>query len=188
MSLKIDKNYIKWIIITIILGAVGSGLCEYMLKPIALSGTNFVLEIATLGITKYKNGLYEDIAQGLHEQYSLALLTFSLSFLPGLLLGLLSSTFFFPRPKSEEEKVRHTRRMFLFSSIFCLFLFTLTLVYTTRLSYTNRAVTHFNQLLTIAGPFLSHEDRVKQKALFAQILNREDYVNVLNNLRKVCAK
>ena len=188
MSLKIDKNYIKWIIITIILGAVGSGLWEYMLKPIALSGTNFVLEIATLGITKYKNGLYEDIAQGLHEQYSLALLTFLLSFLPGLLLGLLSSTFFFPRPKSEEEKVRHPRNIFLFSSIFCLFLFTLTLVYTTRLSYTNRAVTHFNQLLTIAGPFLSHEDRVKQKALFAQILNREDYVNVLNNLRKVCAK
>jgi hypothetical protein len=121
MSLKIDKNYIKWIIITIILGAVGSGLWEYMLKPIALSGTNFVLEIVTLGITKYKNGLYEDIAQGLHEQYSLAFLTFLLSFLPGLLLGLLSSTFFFPRPKSEEEKVRHTRRMFLFSSFFVYF-------------------------------------------------------------------
>jgi predicted MarR family transcription regulator len=41
-------------------------------------------------------------------------------------------------------------------------------------------------LLTIAVPFLIHEDRVKQKSLFAQIRNREDYVNVLNNLRKVC--
>jgi hypothetical protein len=102
--MKIDKKNLQWILITIFLGAVGSGFWEYILRPIALSGTNIFLEIATLGVVSFKNSLYVDIAQGHHEEPSLSLLKFSLSVLPGALLGILLA---FPRQSTIKQPKEH---------------------------------------------------------------------------------
>ncbi len=68
---KIQANkYLKWCInITgaIVLGAIGSGVWENVLKPILASGQNLVLNIASWGIGSYRNDIYAQIAQGFHE-------------------------------------------------------------------------------------------------------------------------
>jgi gas vesicle protein len=103
--MKIDKKNLQWIVITIFLGAVGSGFWEYILRSIALSGTNIFLEIASLGVVSFKNSLYVEIAQGHHEEPSLALLKFSLSALPAAILGILLT---FPRQSTIKQPKKHT--------------------------------------------------------------------------------
>ncbi len=49
------------------LGAVGSGIWQYVLEPALQGSTNFMLELATLGIETYKNDLYIEISKGYQE-------------------------------------------------------------------------------------------------------------------------
>jgi uncharacterized protein (DUF342 family) len=85
--MKIDKKTLQWIVITILLGAVGSGFWEYILKPIALSSTNIFLGIATLGMVSFKNSLYVEIAQGNLKEPNSAFVQISVSVVLGILLG-----------------------------------------------------------------------------------------------------
>ena len=67
------NNYIKiglGILATILLGAIGSGVWEYLLKPFFEFGTKFILNIATLGIETFKNDIYLQIAKGFMEKAS----------------------------------------------------------------------------------------------------------------------
>jgi hypothetical protein len=57
-------------VITIFLGAIGSGVWQYILEPIISSSSKVVLDIATLGIESFKNNLYQEIAKGFHEKAS----------------------------------------------------------------------------------------------------------------------
>jgi len=59
----------------IVLGAIGSGVWEYVFEPVLSSGTRAVLDVATLGIESYKDDLYEEVAKGLHEKASYSLLS-----------------------------------------------------------------------------------------------------------------
>ncbi len=56
--------------ITILLGAVGSGVWQYILEPIISNSTESVLNIATLGYDSFKNNLYQEVAKGFHEESS----------------------------------------------------------------------------------------------------------------------
>jgi hypothetical protein len=229
--MKIDKKNLQWIVITIFLGAVGSGFWEYILKPIALSSTNIFLEIATLGVVNFKNSLYVEIAQGHHEEPSLSLLKFSLSVLPGAILGILLT---FPRQsiikqpkehiemepswehidteqlKEQLEQLRERmgqlnermaietqqlneieksrRRVLIQGGLLFLFLITFSVIYSSRVSYVNRAITNFNQLLAISSPYLTPDERLKQISLFAQVRNRDDYFKIVTTLSTVCEK
>lgn len=72
------KKYNKIIattLIAIILGAVGSGVWEYILEPLLASSSKAILNIATLGIDSFKNDLYSEVAKGLHEKASYSLLS-----------------------------------------------------------------------------------------------------------------
>lgn len=54
----------------IILGAIGSGVWQYMLDPIFKGGTKFILELATLGVESYKDDLYVEVSKGFQETAS----------------------------------------------------------------------------------------------------------------------
>jgi hypothetical protein len=59
-------------------------------------------------------------------------------------------------------------------------------IYSSRVSYVNRAITHFNQLLAISSPYLTPDERLKQISLFAQVHNRDDYFKIVTDLSTVC--
>lgn len=191
--MKLQKNYLKWVVITVLLGAIGSGVWEYILKPIALGGTNFLLEVATLGVANFKDSLYEEIALGHHELPSLSLLSFTFGFLPGIMVGILLIAVIL-RPMvnvirgavTNDDKQRLKRRVFLLTGLFTLFLFTFSLVYVSRVGYINRAITHFNQLLATSGPYLNQDERLNYISKFTQVRNREEFAQVIEDLSRIC--
>ncbi|MGA7952252.1 MAG: hypothetical protein WCA07_01915 [Gloeobacterales cyanobacterium] len=180
-------------------------------------------------MVSFKNSLYVDIAQGHPEEPSLSLLKFSLSALPGAILGILLT---FPRqstikqPKEHIEMVqskepmeteqskeqlgqlrerleqlnerisiekeqlsgieKNRRRILIQGGLLFLFLITFSVIYSLRVSYVNRAITNFNQLLAISSPHLTPDERLKQISLFAQVRNRDDYFKIVTDLSTAC--
>lgn len=67
------KSIIGGILSAIVLGAVGSGVWQYILDPLLSSGSRLTLNLATLGMESFKNDLYREIAKGFHEKASNAL-------------------------------------------------------------------------------------------------------------------
>lgn len=63
---KIYKTLLT-ILATVVLGAVGSGVWQYVLDPVLKGGTNFMLELATLGVESYKNDIYIEVSKGYQE-------------------------------------------------------------------------------------------------------------------------
>ncbi|EPG0327484.1 hypothetical protein ACSWSC_000658 [Vibrio alginolyticus] len=55
------------VVLTIVLGAIGSGLWQYVLDPALKGSTNLMLELATLGVDKFKNEVYVEISKGYQE-------------------------------------------------------------------------------------------------------------------------
>lgn len=70
-------KYIKFTLGTIgaiVIGAIGSGVWEYILQPALRNGSNAFLELATLGVESYKDDLYQEVAKGYQEKASFSLL------------------------------------------------------------------------------------------------------------------
>ncbi|EGR2464993.1 hypothetical protein DYC54_17610 [Vibrio cholerae] len=71
------NKYIKLTLGTIgaiVIGAIGSGVWEYILQPVLKNGSNAFLELATLGAESYKDDLYQEVAKGYQEKASFSLL------------------------------------------------------------------------------------------------------------------
>ncbi|MBJ6911644.1 hypothetical protein JG661_20470, partial [Vibrio cholerae] len=71
------NKYIKVTLGTIgaiVIGAIGSGVWEYILQPVLKNGSNAFLELATLGAESYKDDLYQEVAKGYQEKASFSLL------------------------------------------------------------------------------------------------------------------
>ncbi len=185
-----SRRILRYVTITVVLGAIGSGLWEWLMKP-ALAGTSdFVLNIATLGIQSFKDSLYRDIALGLHEDASLRLFSLILGFLPGVLLGLFAGLVYGMmvikaklNSGATQTGIEKTVLVAIIAIVFATIFF---FIQASQTAYINRAVTHFNQLFIIASPYLTEDQRLIKRSQFAQINSRDDYVKVISSLVDVC--
>ena len=65
LALPTKKQVCKWslgVLGAILIGAFGSGVWQSILGPGIHASTRWVLDLASLGLTSYKNGVYEQIA------------------------------------------------------------------------------------------------------------------------------
>ena len=65
LSFPSKKNAAKWalgILGTIILGALGSGVWQWLLGPAIHAITRWTLDVASLGMRSYKDGVYQAVA------------------------------------------------------------------------------------------------------------------------------
>lgn len=84
------KNKIGVAILTILLGAIGSGVWKYIIEPSLISFRDLLLNVTTLGMSAYKNLLYADIARGFTESSSLKLLSeFNWLYVTALVIAIL---------------------------------------------------------------------------------------------------
>jgi hypothetical protein len=58
----------------ILLGAIGSGVWEYLIKPITNKSSNIILNIITFNINSFKSQLYTDIAKGYTQDTILSIM------------------------------------------------------------------------------------------------------------------
>lgn len=186
----LTNKTIRFVVVTIFLGAIGSGLWEWMLKPFLMGASDFGLNVATLGMRTFKDSLYKEIARGLHEESSLRVYTAVFALLPCFILGVLTGALH-ARKKAAAglETTRYDRVMEKLSRpmlVLLVFVLVFSVVQANQHAYVNRAVTHFHQLLSIAGPHLSEEDRTQYKSRFAQISSSDDYATLTAALEDLC--
>jgi len=183
-------KYVRFVLITVLLGAVGSGVWEWMLKPVISGSSEVVLNVATLGVTAFKNSLYQDIALGFREGPSLRLYFAVFGFLPTFIVafmaGFLTSHRRVKIRRSESGLDRAMDWSFKPILMIVIFLLIFSIVQASQTAYINRAITYFQQLSAIAAPYLSDEQRLLIRSRFAQISTREDYAKLEDELAKVC--
>lgn len=181
---------IRFVGVTILLGAIGSGLWEWMLKPFLMGASDFGLNIATLGMRTFKDSLYKEIAHGFHEESSLRVSMVVFALLPGFILGVLTGVLHARKKAAAGLKTTlYDRVMEKISRpmlVLLVFVLVFSFVQANQHAYINRAVTHFHQLLAIAGPYLSEEERMLYKSRFAQISSSDDYASLTAALEDLC--
>ena len=207
------KTVVKWILsglAAIILGAIGSGVWQSLLGPAVHTSTTWVLYVASLGLTSYKNSVYQQIAADnqtlvAHDTFILVLWMTSTSV--GLLLGYASlqlkrlQRFWTERsdasvnrkpdttefdPATELNGVKKIRLVLYAFTLGAIFLLGQILVSSARRTYVNSADAHYHQVLRVASPYLDTAERAAVESDFAQTSSREDYVKVLSTLERLC--
>jgi hypothetical protein len=181
---------VRFVAITVVLGAIGSGIWEWMLKPMLMGASQFGLNVATLGVHSFKNSLYKDIAHGFHEESSLRLYLAIFGLLPCFILGVITGRLYTRKRLKEGVESTALDRVFekLGRPMLILFVFLLvfSVVQANQVAYINRAVMHFNQLLAIASPHIREEERLLFQSQFAQVASSEDYAKLITTLIGIC--
>lgn len=174
---------------SILIGALGSGVWEYLLKPLLSYGLNLILDLSTLGIESFKNDIYLSIAEGFSEKNSLNIY----NFITTLYFGFIFSIYLLLLKKSKSQKEEVTKnnekdypsekrkRLYLFTFLI-IFLLIITSIQNIKLQYINNSIIHYYQLTNIAAPYVSNEDIKSFNSKFSLIKNKNDYEKVINDL------
>lgn len=196
--MKISKTK-AWLIGSIpgiiLLGIVTNALWEY----IKLSSNGillFLVRITTLGISKLNDGIYIEIARGLHESMSLQMYTLFIAFIISIVI--LSATLFFTLKKKIIEGGKNEYKenaiikrfikgkfgfyFFIIYSVFCITFFAFDVA---RNVYINEAVSYYNQLILIIDPEIDVLTHKIFDSRFSQIKNGEDYNLLINDLEEL---
>jgi len=57
-----------------------------------------------------------------------------------------------------------------------------------RMNYENTAITHFEQSIAIVAPYVETDEEKLFLSRFAQIRNKDDYVEIIRDLEQVAEK
>jgi hypothetical protein len=189
------KNKALLFVITVILGAIGAGLWELAFKPLLSVFSSFALNIVTFGLDSLRNGLYEEAAKGQFERVGIHILVGITSILVGITVVTVRLTLPLqlrkyiqtptPSPQENIKIPKFTPRYIIGISLGLIFITTLLVLLTARIVYINVAANYFEQLATIAAPYMSEQERTLARSKFAQIKTREQYVSLILHLQTV---
>lgn len=193
--MQIKNIYIRyglWAIVMIFLGAIGNAFGDMFLSPLFAALTRLFLFVYTFGSVALKNMMYVEIAKGFHESYSLRLLYYFMSMVVGLILSTLIVFLyrFIQRQVHPKQAPRPSSRFLIIRFVFPLYsIFAVSFIIISLFAdlYVNRAITYFNQSLTICSPYISSSDMVKINSRFAQIQDRQAYVDIVEELKLIAS-
>lgn len=190
---------------TIVIGGLGSGVWEYILKPLILMGTNTILDVTTLGLETYKNAIYIEIAKGFTDSNAVSSVT-----RVGLLIAYIFLIFYvilkaiLHKQRKQfvvsDEKIRILdleiikKKLKVAGILIKIFLFLIFILFTLEFSnsfksmYINDAITYYEQLRKIALPYTDDNNIKKIDSKFALIKNKKDYISVISELEEVLKK
>jgi hypothetical protein len=214
--LSTGNKKVRWLLAvagTLLLGALGSGIWQDILRPVVHISTRWVLDVASIGMKNYKNSVYEQIAADNHTLVAVYTQIIVLYFL--LPVVMFSSLFAYSRllklrrlirdylgedePMNElsadalkQQAISDLKRTAVFSAalwiaaiLCCAGIMTL-IVSAARLAYVDSADTHYHQVLRLVSPYLDAHEILQVDSDFSQIGSREDYVKLLTNLEQPC--
>ena len=170
-----------WLAGTLLVGALGSGLWEAILKPGFVWVTTGMLDVATLGLASLRDGMYEEVARGVYERAALYMLLISIGGSIGLFGGGMVGAIRVRRKLAQESSPPATRRMIVMLVALPIAL-TFLLVQVFRLSYVVRASSYIEQLQRIAAPAMPAEKRLLYRSRIAQVVTRDEFVLIVDEL------
>lgn len=179
----------------IFLGAIGSGVWENLLSPLMGVCTELAINIITLGKESFLNSIYEDIAKGFSERYSIELYYTVWFLVFSFFLGYFRADKFSLKKKaknlSDDEKEKYANRDKKFTNylLFFLVLILFSLIIQGSVDrYKNRAIIYIEQSIRICSPYLSQKEINHLFSQFASIKTKEDYIALDENLRDIAGK
>lgn len=178
MEWRRHRQKFFWGVVTVLLGAVGSGLWEFALRPCFSWLASFCIDGLLSISSGFTTAVYVDIAKGQADRIDKAILGYGTGAVLGL-GGIGLKTWARekgPTPKRKASKVLFPLTVFVCSVV--LFGFFLTLFMTNRIN-------DFEQLVSITAPYLDDAQLKKVKSEFGQIHRRDDYEKLMRELRGV---
>lgn len=175
------KKKLLWLLATLVLGALGSGLWELAFRPILAFCATTALDIVTLGMESLRNGLYKEAARGQYERVSITMLSAG----AGMMIGASIMTLLAPdlRRRLNVMQGGNAAASLKFSlKLLFVFVTTLAILLFQRTAYINRAVNHFEQLAQIVAPYQTEQERLLVRSKFAQMISRDQYEQLIRSL------
>lgn len=181
---------IRNIIYGLVLALVGNALWEGVFRKTLNFIWKYLLTISTLGIDKYKNNLYIDIARGFYEQASLEILTLFIGLVFGIFFGgLLSISSIKKSDDTHEKEGRlfswYKRNKSIVKSvmvIYVIFMLAISTLTIARIAYVNKSIAYYQQLQSIVHPYITDEQVNQLNSRFAQIKNQSDYIKLIEDI------
>lgn len=179
----------KTVLGALAIGILSSALWETVFKNLLNFIFKILLTVSTLGLEKYRNDIYIDISKGFYEQVSIQILSLGIGVLFGFIIGPLLIVFK-TKGKSEdikESKIRewlNQHKSFVKTGflLYTIFVITITILSITKITYVNKSIAYYKQLISIAAPYIELKEEEIFNSRFAQIKNKEDYINLTNEL------
>jgi len=191
------KSIVLWIIVTILLGSVGSGLWEIALKPGGFWFWHSILTAATFGSKFLKDQVYIEAAKGNHEAIA-GHSAWILSLFLGIVSGAATSYALINLKKmrthengeSDWARILFTSKTFiryfmLFVIFFVVYIMTTFFIQNLKVTTANELYTYFEQSLNICRPYISENQEQVLMSRYAALRTREEYIEITNDLKQI---
>ncbi len=215
MELNITAKWILGIMVTILLGAIGSGLWSLVLDPLLKRFGKFFMSISTFGLRSIQNNIYAKIAQG-HRDHSVRILMliiiFGITIPISTLYGIENSKKVFDEEMNEaikivksqdipedevEEKVsilidksraeKQSKRLITIILMTSFFWCVFVFQYF-KIAFVEWSISRFDRWLNVCLPYFSGKEKEIAKSKIALIKNKEDYYAAIENLEEIAAR
>jgi hypothetical protein len=181
---------------TVILGAIGSGLWDAVLKPAFPKLADFMLTISTLGLQEMRDSIYVEIARGNYERASLGTFEMASGMFSGITVGMIVGVYVINRKSYIDNTDAQNLKKLMISSkkiaipaLLIQSLFAGFIIFNaTRMTYIVIAAGQLQQMQDIVAPFLSDDERIRLHSNVAQIRSREDFQNITDQMSKIAGK
>ena len=183
MQISINKKHVIYVIGTIILGAMGSGLWDLAIKPSLLFITDFFVDVVLGAFQGVQNSIYEDIASLNREITGRLLLSFGMGSLMGIVSVLVARVF---RGKRERQKGSPPSKFYV--ALFGLFVFVFSIFTVAQTSYVIGKQDNYLQLKRIVSPYLTEVERLKIDSEFSLVGSIEEYSRLMEKMRDIATE
>jgi hypothetical protein len=185
-SEKVDAQAIKKssfvIIATVLLGALGSGFWEVALRPFLAWSASILLDVATLGLTTLRDGIYVDVAKGSYERASLMTLSVLFGLLSGVVTVVGLGILWPPKTPPTTEKAKRSKWLPFLAALAITIFF---IIQSVRVTYIIRASNYLSQLERIVAPFVTDNQMKTFASRVASIRSRADFVAVSKEMEQI---
>jgi hypothetical protein len=176
----------------ILIGAIGSGVWEALLKPLFQYGAEVIVGLFAWMSTAFKDSVYREAAEGFHEKHSLALIMFVYGVIAGAITGI---PIIWPlrgwikkkiRAKAEalETTPEVTTRQLFIAAVGILSIVALGMFVTARESYVNRIATWSLTSIERLNSSVSPSEYAVFKAIYYRINGANDFYAFHSLLKK----
>lgn len=174
----------KWIkmiaaaVVTIILGAIGSGLWERFLSEFFDVVVNLLIELLDSIFTSYQDGIYESASLGFREEHSIFIASMIYMFVP-MSYYILLMRYYISRAKrrnnSELKIFVHSKNVYKFLWVMTISAVIFSLLVVTKKSYTNRVISYSLRSIDIVRPYISEKEHNLLLSQYYQIRSADDF-------------
>jgi hypothetical protein len=181
---------LNWVLGTIFVGALGSGLWELFLSDLFFWFGNFVIEIASLLSEEFKNGLYDKVSNGSMVAFLRVPVVISIGLIVAFPFALLFSSVLAkyadsikvkrtsPDQAISKKEVKHNFRIALAALMLFFYVFVIF-----QSLYMTSAANFVEKSLDIVAPHITENEYLKLRSQFRSVKSAQDFYNLYDALK-----